>query len=140
MEIIIKSEAELESVVEKLLEFANGRKKFFLKGNLGAGKTTLVKTFCKKQGVVDNVSSPTYSLINEYSFQKNEKENFIFHIDLYRLKDIDEALNIGIEDYLYNDDFCFIEWAEVIYPIAPEDVVSIEIETMPDSSRKILFL
>lgn len=140
MEIIIKSEAELEVVVEKLLEFANGRKKFFLKGNLGAGKTTLVKAFCKLEGVQDNVSSPTYSLINEYSYEKDGKENFIFHIDLYRLKDIDEALQIGIEDYLYSDDFCFIEWAEVIHPIAPEEVVSIEIETMPDSSRKILFL
>jgi len=140
MGIIIKSEAELEGVVEKLLAFADGRKKFFLKGNLGAGKTTLVKAFCKKQGVSDNVSSPTYSLINEYSFEKNDQENFIFHIDLYRLKDIDEALQIGIEDYLYSDHFCFIEWAEVIHPIAPKEVVSIEIETMPDSSRKILFL
>lgn len=140
MEIIIKSEVELEGVVEKLLEFANGRKKFLLKGNLGAGKTTLVKAFCKMQGVIDNVSSPTYSLINEYSYAKNGNENFIFHIDLYRLKDFDEALQIGIEDYLYSDDFCFIEWAEVIHPIAPEDVVLIEIETMPDSSRKILFL
>jgi len=140
MELIIKSESELEGVAQKLLDFAGRRKKFFLKGNLGAGKTTFVKAFCKMQGVVDNVTSPTYSLVNEYAFAKNGEEGLIFHIDLYRLKDIEEALQIGIEDYLYNDNYCFIEWAEVVYPIAPEDVVSIEIETMPDSSRKILFL
>ncbi len=148
MEIIIKNERELEGVVAQLLTFAEGRKKFFLKGDLGAGKTTLVKAFCRKHQVADNVSSPTYSLINEYIFHENlsrtgfgsGKEKRIYHIDLYRLKDIEEALNIGIEDYLYNDDYCFVEWADVILPIAPEDVVSIEIETLADSSRKILFL
>lgn len=140
MEIIIKNEKELSAVVEQLLTFAEGRKKFFLKGDLGAGKTTLVKAFCRKHGVKDNVSSPTYSLINEYVFHESGKESRIYHIDLYRLKDIEEALNIGIEDYLYNDDYCFVEWADVILPIAPEGVISIEIETLSDSSRKILFL
>ena len=140
MEIIIKNEKELDGVVEQLLTFAEGRKKFFLKGDLGAGKTTLVKAFCRKHEVADNVSSPTYSLINEYVFHASGKEKRIYHIDLYRLKDIDEALNIGIEDYLYNDDYCFVVWADVILPIAPEGVVLIEIETQADSSRKILFL
>ena len=140
MEIIVKSEEELQRVAELLLDFAKGRNKFFLKGNLGAGKTTFVKAFCKMKGVSDNVSSPTYSLINEYGYRENGAERMIYHIDLYRLKNIEEALAIGIEDYLYNDAFCFIEWPEVVYPIAPTDVVSIEIETLPDSSRKILFL
>ena len=138
--MIIKNESGLDEAVEALLRFAGGKKKFFLKGDLGAGKTTFVKAFCKKHGVEDNVSSPTYSLVNEYVFFENGKESIINHIDLYRLKELDEALQIGIEDYLYNDDYCFIEWAELLKPIAPEDIIVIEIETLADSSRKIIFL
>ena len=141
MEFIIKTPEELPALVEQLLKFAGDRKKFFLFGDLGAGKTTFTKAICEKFEVKEMVSSPTYSLINEYAYLDNSgAEKLINHIDLYRLKDIDEAINIGIEDYLYNDDYCFIEWPGIIKPIAPEDVITIQFELQSDSSRKILFL
>jgi len=141
MEFIIKTPEELPALVEQLLKFAGDRKKFFLIGDLGAGKTTFTKAICEKFEVKEMVSSPTYSLINEYAFDdENGKEKLINHIDLYRLKDLDEAINIGIEDYLFNDDYCFIEWPEIVKPIAPENVITIQFELLSDSSRKILFL
>ncbi len=141
MEFIIKTPEELPALVDQLLTFAGDRKKFFLIGDLGAGKTTFTKAICEKFKVKEMVSSPTYSLINEYAYlDKSGAEKLINHIDLYRLKDIDEAINIGIEDYLYNEDYCFIEWPEIIKPIAPEDVITIQFELLSDSSRKILFL
>lgn len=139
-EIIVTQESELESTVEKILRFANGRKKFTLIGDLGAGKTTLTQYFCKKIGVKDNVTSPTFSLVNEYVFEENGKTHRFYHLDLYRVKDLDEALAIGIEDYLFGEEYCFVEWPEVVAPLLPEDVVHIKISILADLRRKILLL
>ena len=141
MEIIVQDISELKSVVQKLLDFAKGRKKMLFTGEIGAGKTTFIKEFCKHFNVNENVTSPTFSLINEYSFEdKNGQEQLIHHLDLYRLKNAEEALDIGIEEYLYDENYCLIEWPELIENILPEQVVRINFEITEDSTRKILFL
>lgn len=96
---------------------------FTLTGDLGAGKTTLVTAFCRQIGVTDEPSSPTFSIVNEYRGENLK----VFHIDCYRLQDLDEALSIGFEDYLEQGDYCFIEWPAVIEPLLPSGVVHIDL-------------
>lgn len=141
MEIIVNSEQELEAVVNQLLDFAGDRKILAFTGEIGVGKTTFIKSFCRHFNVNEQVTSPTFSLINEYSYQKgNGTEDLIYHMDLYRLESIEEALHIGIEDYLFKNSFCLIEWPEIIEDILPEDTVRINITIESDSSRKLVFL
>ncbi len=127
----------VEQVAIDLLERFKDVRVFTLTGELGAGKTTLVKVICEKLEVDDLVSSPTFSIINEY---KTKDGDFVYHADLYRLKDEMEALGIGIEDYLDSGNYIFIEWAEVIEHLLPDKVVHIHIKNINDKTRKILFL
>lgn len=98
---------------KQLLEFAGKERVFLFDAQMGAGKTTFIKSLCSYLGVIDNMSSPTYSIVNEYRTNSNEK---IFHFDLYRLKNSEELLNIGFEDYLGEDFYKFIEWPELALP------------------------
>lgn len=104
-------------------------------GEMGAGKTTLIKSICKTLGATDTVSSPTFSLVNEY---KTTKET-IFHFDCYRLKNHKEALDFGIEEYLYSQNWCFIEWADKIESLLPEKYHTISITTLDNQTRKLDF-
>lgn len=141
MEIILSSLDELSDAAEQLIEYAGERKKWTFTGEIGAGKTTFIQEISKKIGIVDKVTSPTFSLINQYPFPENHpKEDFLYHIDLYRLNSLEEAINIGIEDCLYDDRYCFIEWPQLIDPILPEDAVQINIQIIEDSKRKMIFL
>ncbi len=97
---------EVKDTAKKLLLMSKGIKTFAFTGDLGAGKTTLVKAVCEELGVTDLVSSPTFSIINEYL---TSDKKMVYHLDLYRLEDDNEALGIGIEDYLYSNNFIFIE-------------------------------
>ena len=139
MELIINQLKELEKAAKLLLSYANNRKKWCFYGDLGAGKTTFIKAICLLLKVKEGVTSPTYSLVNEYSYPdtKTNTINQLYHLDLYRLRQFEEALDIGIEEYLYNNSYCFIEWAQIIEPILPTEVVSIHIEMMEDGRRKI---
>ncbi len=139
MELIINQLKELEKAAKILLSLAGKRKKWCFYGDLGAGKTTFIKAICKYLNVVEGVTSPTYSLVNEYSYidDKTATTNYLYHLDLYRLKQIEEALDIGIEEYLYDSNYCFIEWAQIIEPILPAEVVTIHIEMLEDGRRKI---
>lgn len=140
MEMVVKTEAELGKAVEALLTFAEGRKKIALTGDLGAGKTAFVKAFCRRQNVKENVASPTFSLVNEYVFwDENGQQERIHHLDLYRLRNLDEALDIGVEEYLFDGDYCFIEWPGIIRDLLPENMVFIEIEVQSDGSRRFQF-
>jgi tRNA threonylcarbamoyladenosine biosynthesis protein TsaE len=106
-------------------------------GNIGAGKTTFIHALCSARKVKDVVSSPTFSIINEYSFWENEKEKKIFHIDLYRLKNEQEAIQAGVEDCLYSDHICLVEWPEKITSLLPENTLHVFIEPVNDQTRKL---
>ena len=138
--ITINTLEELDKVAVQLLDFAGERKCFLLYGEIGAGKTTFVQRICALLGVKEATNSPTFSLVNEYSYESNGKQALIYHIDLYRLDSLEEAIDIGIEDYLYSDAHCFVEWPELVESIVPEDCVKIKIEISEDSTRKFIFL
>jgi tRNA threonylcarbamoyladenosine biosynthesis protein TsaE len=105
------------------------------KGNMGAGKTTLIKVLCRVLGVEDEVSSPTFSIVNEYW---SEPKGKVFHFDFYRLEDEDEAYEFGFEEYLYSGNICLVEWPEKISNLLPEKFGLIEIDEN-DGTRSIKF-
>lgn len=109
-------------------------------GNLGAGKTTLIKILCQLWGVEDAVSSPTYSLVNQYKCETENRGSFIYHIDLYRVKDEEEAYDAGIEDNLYSGNLCLVEWPEKAEGIIPEDALRVEITYISPDQRHIQVL
>lgn len=132
MEIIYALE-EIENIAQKVL--AESPKKVILfNGTMGVGKTTLIKTLAKKLGVNDTTSSPTFSLVNEYQINDNQH---IYHFDVYRLKNETEALDMGIDEYLYSGNWCFIEWAENIPNLIPQEHSIIKIELLPDGKRQL---
>lgn len=121
----ISQESELKDVANTLIGHIEKVSVILLNGNMGAGKTTFVKYFCKELGIEDSASSPTFSIVNEYH---SPKFGNIYHFDLYRLKDLEEAFDIGIEDYLYSGNICLIEWPDVIKDILPEKYIEVNIE------------
>lgn len=140
-ELTIRHIDELPAAVEKLLAYAGERKVLCFSGNLGAGKTTFIKQFCKSFQVNEEVVSPTYSLINEYTYtDESGKEKLMYHMDLYRLERPQEAFDIGLDDYLFSGNYTLIEWFEIVEEWLPEDAVIIKMELQADSSRKMIFL
>jgi len=103
-------------------------------GQMGVGKTTLIKELCRSLGVLDNISSPTFSLVNEYQTANNDK---VYHFDFYRIEDEEEAFDIGIEDYFDSKNWCFIEWPENIENLLPLDAVEIHLSLLDDEQRNI---
>jgi tRNA threonylcarbamoyladenosine biosynthesis protein TsaE len=124
----------LDKAAEKLIKQFSDKRIFAFYGKMGAGKTTFIQSVCKKLGSNDNVTSPTFALINEY---KTTKQQSIFHFDFYRIKDLEEAFDLGYEDYLYSGNFCLIEWPEMIEPLLPEKIVRVKINVNADGSRTI---
>ncbi len=108
MNVPVKSLDELRSAAEKLVSFAGTDKIFLFYGDMGAGKTTFIKSLCECLGAKENVTSPTFSIVNEYRGDTAK----IYHFDFYRLKKQDEALDMGYEEYFYSGNYCFIEWPE----------------------------
>ncbi len=133
----IYNKNELAAVAEWLWKQLCPNRILALHGEMGAGKTTLVHALCNNLGVKDTVGSPTFSIINEYSFQKEGKEQNIFHIDLYRLKDEEEAVRTGVEDTLYSGSYCFVEWPEVAPEIFPDDTLHVFISLAGNEKRRI---
>jgi tRNA threonylcarbamoyladenosine biosynthesis protein TsaE len=124
MQISITCPEDLVAQAPKIWAQIGTHKIVLLKGPLGAGKTTLVRILLSHKGI-NETGSPTYSIINEY---KDSKGNTYYHCDFYRLKNINEAIDIGTEDYLYSGNVCFIEWPEKIEQLIPENFVTISIE------------
>jgi tRNA threonylcarbamoyladenosine biosynthesis protein TsaE len=113
----------------------NPEKVILFNGEMGAGKTTFIKALCAALGVHDATASPTFSLVNEYVSDTGE---ILYHFDVYRLKNEMEALDMGIEEYLYSGNYCFIEWAEKIPNLVPERHSVVTLSVLPDGNRKLL--
>lgn len=124
---------EIRNVATKFWKATDDKKVIAFHGNMGAGKTTFIHALCEAKGVTDVVGSPTFSIINEYSYPGG----MIFHIDLYRLKDEEEAMRAGVEDCLYSDHICFVEWPEKAPGIFPTDTLHAFIEVVNSDTRHL---
>ena len=128
-----KSLSELPQLASQIINFAGASRIFLFYGDMGAGKTTLIKALCGALGSHDNITSPTFAIVNEYIGADSK----IYHFDFYRLKNQSEALDLGSDEYFYSGDYCFIEWPEKIPDILPDKFVTINIQVLPDNSRQI---
>jgi tRNA threonylcarbamoyladenosine biosynthesis protein TsaE len=126
---------ELDAVAEALLKMRHHSNVFAFYGSMGAGKTTLIKKLCHATGVTDEVNSPTFSLVNEYLTTEGES---MYHFDFYRINKIEEAYDIGYENYFYSPYLCFIEWPEKIEQLLPEKCVYISIEVVTGTETRII--
>jgi len=133
MELLFTLE-EIHTAAQKLLASAGMHKVFAFDGEMGAGKTTFIHALCKELEVVDVVSSPTFSIINQYKTKSGE---MIFHLDLYRLKNTEEAVNAGVEDCLFSDNICLVEWPDKAPGIFPHDTLRITITILDTNRRKM---
>jgi tRNA threonylcarbamoyladenosine biosynthesis protein TsaE len=123
---------KLSETANHLLQLSNRCRVWLIHGEMGAGKTTLIKSICEQLGVIDNVTSPTFSIINEYQSAREP----VYHFDFYRVNTLEEALKAGVEDYFYSGHYCFIEWPEIILPILPRQFLTVSIEEGVDENRK----
>ncbi len=128
------SVADLAKVAEQFATDFSAYRHFALVGEMGAGKTTFVKALCEYWGVEDAVSSPTFSIVNEYTTADGET---LFHFDLYRIEDEEEALDFGVEEYFESGAYCFLEWANQIQSFLPEDIIEINIAEQAGGERII---
>lgn len=135
MKIEVNSLADLSGVAKQLIEFASTEKIFVFEGDMGAGKTTFIKKLCEALGVSDVVSSPTYSIVNEYEGPIGQ----VFHFDFYRIKDIQEAYDLGYEEYFYGGGICLIEWPERVEELLPEHYIKVEISVEDENQRLFSF-
>ena len=134
MEIIIRDKSLLQESAKKFLSLTSGRKIFAFFGSMGAGKTTIIKAICEALGAKDIVTSPTFTIVNEYMTYSGES---IYHIDFYRIKKTEEVFDFGIEEYLGSGSYCFMEWPELVEGILPPETVNVRI-TVDDNEQRIL--
>ncbi|MSP85195.1 MAG: tRNA (adenosine(37)-N6)-threonylcarbamoyltransferase complex ATPase subunit type 1 TsaE [Flavobacteriaceae bacterium] len=134
MEVVF-SLKEIDNVAQLILA-QNPNKVLLFNGNMGVGKTTLIKSLSQNLGVKGNTSSPTFSLVNEYQTNNNQ---LLYHFDCFRLKSEVEALDMGIDEYLYSGNWCFIEWPEKIESLIPEKYSTINIQILPNGFRKLIY-
>lgn len=124
-----------------LIKVLADRRKIALYGDMGAGKTTLVKAFCQHLGVTGNTTSPTFSLVNQYTYPLENGATALFHhLDLYRLRSTQEAFDIGMEDLLYDPWYCWIEWPQLVEDFLPADAVKIQLEVVGSEARRLVIL
>ena len=132
MEILIKDKKHLPAAAKQLISATSDKKIFAFYGTMGAGKTTIIKAICNYLGAVDIVSSPTFTLVNEYRTSEGES---LFHMDFYRIKKQEEVFDFGIEEYLTGDSYCFMEWPELIEELLPPETVRVRISIENEQQR-----
>lgn len=130
--IYINSLNDIQNAARNIIKRFGKNKIIAFKGKMGAGKTTLIKAICKELSSEDIITSPTFSLVNEYNRHNGEK---IYHFDFYRINSIEELYDFGYEEYIYSDNYCFIEWPEKIENHIPDNTTFIEITAISDSKR-----
>jgi tRNA threonylcarbamoyladenosine biosynthesis protein TsaE len=135
MELTIKNIGELELAAKELIGFAGDEKIFLFYGDMGAGKTTFIKSLSAYLGAGDVATSPTFSIVNEYAIPSGK----LYHFDLYRLKNQEEALDLGYEEYFYSGQYCFIEWPEKINGLLPLHYIRVDIKVLGENERLLTF-
>ena len=145
--IYLVNEQGEEVPATDILDKCGTSRVFAFDGKMGAGKTTFIKELCEVMGTEDVVNSPTFAIVNVYEVEairllgekaRGEREE-VYHFDCYRIKDLREAMDMGAEEYLYSGNYCFIEWAEMIEPLLPEDTVWVKIEVLENGERRLSF-
>ena len=134
--ILIRSVENIDEAAVEFLKRKPASTVIALYGEMGAGKTTFTKALCKVLGVVDGVNSPTFNLINEYRTDKGE---VVYHFDFYRIDKLEEAFDIGFEEFIESGNLCIIEWPEKIEQILPSDTLRVKISVLKDGSRELAF-
>jgi len=133
--LTINSIEEIHDTAKKFVKEIGDKKIFAFNGKMGAGKTTFIKAICEVMGVKETINSPTFSIVNEYEAADGR---IIYHFDCYRINKIQEALDLGAEEYLYSGNFCFIEWSENIAPLLPDTLVNVDINEIDNKKREII--
>ena len=131
--IRINTLEEIEAAARQFVEAMGDNTVFAFYGKMGAGKTTFIKEVCKLLGVTDNITSPTFAIVNEY--RSDIAGELIYHFDFYRIKKLEEVYDLGYEDYFYSGAVCFIEWPELIEELLPGNTIKVTIEEEADGAR-----
>lgn len=134
MHFLVKSESDLPEVAAAVIVFLESCPVVCLYGEMGAGKTTLIKQIGKQLGVTDPMSSPTFAIVNEYRTVRGQT---VYHFDFYRLKNLREAVDIGAEEYFFSGSACLMEWPEMVEPLIPEKHLKIHINFVEGNTRQI---
>jgi len=136
MKIEIRSLAAIDDAAREFVDHIGGRQVFAFYGKMGAGKTTFISAVCEILGVRDVINSPTFAIVNEYLSGEGEP---IYHFDFYRIKNVQEAVDIGFYDYVDSGNLCLMEWPDMIESILPDDTVKVTIEEDADGGRTVEF-
>lgn len=135
MDIKIQSLDNIAEAARRFVAALGENTVFAFYGKMGAGKTTFIKAVCEELGVTDVITSPTFSIVNEYRSERSGE--LIYHFDFYRIKKLEEVYDMGYEDYFYSGALCFIEWPELVEELLPDDAVRVEVTEEADGSRTI---
>ena len=135
MKLTIDSLDTIHNTARQFIDQMGDRTVFAFNGKMGAGKTTFIKAICEEMGVKETVNSPTFSIVNEY---EGTGKKIIYHFDCYRINNIQEALDLGAEEYLYSGNLCFIEWSENIAPLLPDSIINVDIEEDENGKRYVM--
>lgn len=134
MEFELKDVKNIDSLAQDILKHFPDERIFLFFGKMGAGKTTLINALCRALEIADTPSSPTFSIVNEY----HSDQGPVYHFDFYRLKEEEEALDLGYEEYFYSDNYCFVEWPEKIPNLLPDTAKQVHITALSPTHRKII--
>lgn len=133
--LVIQSLKTIDETAKEFIGLLGENKIIAFYGQMGAGKTTFIKSVVRALGSNDNVTSPTFALVNEYKTELDSTS--IFHFDFYRIEKLEEIFDFGYEDYFYSDQLCLIEWPELIEEVLPENTIKVQITELKDGSREI---
>ena len=134
-QIVCKSVNELDNVAKILLNKYPKHRLFAFFGEMGAGKTTFIKSICKRLKVTDTISSPTFAIVNVYQTETTDE---VYHFDFYRIQSLEEVYDIGYEDYFFSNHYCLMEWPEMIEQLLPKDTISVEIIVDQNNQYRVL--